>query len=84
MFNIASFLDKFKDLGLGERLLKEAIRTSIKEILNLDLENDSINIKNGEVIFKVSPVVKNTIYIKKNAILKKMVENGVGNINDIR
>ena len=83
MFNIVLYLDKFKNLGLGERLLKEAISTSLKEVLKFDLDTKNILIKNGEVTFKVSPAMKNAIYIKKEAILKRMEENGVENIGDI-
>jgi hypothetical protein len=84
MFNIASYLKKFENLGLGERLLKEAIRTSLKEVLGFDLETKNIILKNGEVTFKVSPAIKNAIFIKKAAILRRMEENGVENVNDIR
>jgi hypothetical protein len=84
MFNIASYLEKFKNIGLGERLLKEAIKTSVREVLNFELEEKNISVKNGEVVFKVTPAIKNAIYIKKQAILKKMEENGVKNIGEIR
>jgi len=84
MFNIALFLNKFKNLGLGERLLKEAIKTSVKEVLNFDLDVKNILLKNGEVTFKVSPAIKNTIFIKKALILKRMEENGVENVCEIR
>jgi hypothetical protein len=84
MFNISLFLEKFKNLGLAERLLKEAIRSSVKEVMKFDLDSKDILIKNGEVIFKVSPAMKNAIYIKKAAILKKMEENGVENVGEIR
>ena len=84
MFNIAQYLDKFKNLGLGERLLKEAVSCSVKDILGFNLDTKDITIKNGEVIFKVSPAMKNAIFIKKSAILKRMEENGVENVGDIR
>lgn len=84
MFNIAEYLKKFESLGVGERLLKEAIRSSVKEVLGFDLDTKDILIKNGEVVFRVSPAMKNTIFIKKSLILKKMVENGAENIGDIR
>ena len=84
MFNIAAYLKKFENLGLGERLLKEAIRTSVKEVLKFDLDTKNILVKNGEVTFKVSPALKNAIYMKKAAILKRMAENGVENVSEIR
>ena len=84
MFNIALYLKKFENLGLGERLLKEAIRTSVKEVVKFDLDLKNILVKNGEVTFKVSPAMKNAIYIKKKQILKRMEENGVENVGNIR
>ncbi len=84
MFNIAAYLKKFENLGLGERLLKEAIRTSVKEVLKFALDTKNISMKNGEVTFKVSPALKNAIYMKKAAILKRMAENGVENVSEIR
>jgi Cu/Ag efflux protein CusF len=84
MFNIALYLKKFENLGLGERLLKEAIRTSVKEVMKFDLDAKDISLKNGEVTFKVSPAMKNAIYMKKATILKRMEENGVENVGDIR
>jgi Cu/Ag efflux protein CusF len=84
MFNISLFLEKFKNLGLSEKLLKEAISCSVKEIIGFDLDPKNISLKNGEVIFKVSPAIKNTIYIKKEAILAKIKENNVENIGNIR
>jgi Cu/Ag efflux protein CusF len=84
MFNISLFLEKFKNLGLNEKLLKEAISCSVKEIIGFDLDPKKISLKNGEVIFKVSPAIKNTIYIKKEAILAKIKENNIENIGNIR
>jgi len=84
LFNITAYLKKFENLGLGERLLKEAIRTSVKEVMKFDLDAKDISTKNGEVTFKVSPAMKNAIYIKKTAILKRMEENGVENVGEIR
>ena len=84
MWNIALYLKKFENLGLGDRLLKEAIRTSVKEVMKFDLDTNDISLKNGEVTFKVSPAMKNAIYMKKAIILKRMEENGVENVGDIR
>ena len=84
MFNIAQYLEKFKNIGLGERLLKEAIKTSVKEVLGFDLDDKAISVRNGEAVFRVSPAMKNAIFIKKTQILKRMAENGVKNVEEIR
>jgi hypothetical protein len=84
MFNIADYLEKFKNIGFGEKQLKEAIKLSVKEILNIDLETKVISLKNGEVIFSVSPAIKNAIFIKKTAILNRLKEKHIENICDMR
>jgi hypothetical protein len=83
MFNIADFLGKFKNLGLNERLLKEVIKEVVKDVANLDLEVKNILVKGDEIIFKVSPAIKNVLYIKKQLILDKIKERGMKeNINN--
>jgi hypothetical protein len=84
MFNISLFLERFKNLGQGEKILKEIISSSVKEVVGFDLDTKSINLKNGEVIFKVSPALKNAIYIKKELILKKIKDKNIENINNLR
>lgn len=84
MFNIASYLEKFKNFGQGERLLKGAIISSVKEVLGLDLPTQSVSLKNGEVTFKVDPAVKNALFIKKEAILAKIKEKNSAIVNNIR
>jgi Cu/Ag efflux protein CusF len=84
MFNISLFLERFKNLGQGEKILKEVISSSVKEVVGFDLDTKSINLKNGEVIFKVSPALKNAIYIKKELILKKIKDKNIENINNLR
>jgi hypothetical protein len=74
MFNISQYLEKFKNIGQGERFLKEAVVSAIKEGLGISLETKVVSIKNGEVTLKVSPAVKNTIFIKKDLILEKIKE----------
>ena len=52
--------------------------------MKFDMDAKDISLKNGEATFKVSPAMKNAIYIKKAAILKRMEENGVENVGEIR
>jgi hypothetical protein len=84
MFNIASYLERFKNFGQGERLLKEAIISSVKEVLGLDLPVKCLCVKNGEVTFKVDPAIKNALFIKKEAILARIKEKNTAIINNIR
>lgn len=83
MFNIAQYLEKFKNLGGTERGLKEALVFAVKKVIGVEIEVKSIMLKNGEAIIKVSPLIKNAIFIKKSQILKVVEEKigrGVGEI----
>jgi hypothetical protein len=77
MFNISQYLEKFKNIGGTERNLKEALAGAVKTATGVEIEVKNIIIKNGEAIIKVSPLIKNAIYIKKEKILK-LVEEKIG------
>lgn len=84
MFNISQYLEKFKNIGQSERLLKEAVFIIIKEVVGVEVEAKNISVRNGEIIFKVSPAIKNAIYIKKELILNKINERSASLINNVR
>ncbi len=83
MFNISSFLNKFSnDINNSEIQRLEIIRV-IKEVSNIDINLDNIEIKDLVVYIKASPVVKNALFINKNKIIDKVAESGI-NIIDIK
>jgi len=85
MFNISSYLEKFKNIGQDKKLLKETICLTVKEITGVEIEIKNIIIKNGEIIFNVSPAIKNLLFIKKRLILFKIKQKGISeNINELR
>lgn len=84
MFNIASYLDKFKNIGQGEKLLKEAIIEAVREATGVEIEAKAINMRNGEAQLKVSPAIKSVIYIKKEAVLAKIKEKTEQRVLEIR
>ena len=84
MFNISSYLEKFKNFGQSERQQKENVVLAIKEIAGITLETNVVSIRNGEVNVKVSPGVRSAIYVKKVLILERIKEKGGKNIIDLR
>ena len=84
MFNVAQYLEKFKNLGQGERQIKEAVRLAIKEVVGVDVEVKNIIIKNGEATIKITPAIKNAIFIKKEQILKIISEKAGRGVGEIR
>jgi len=84
MFNIAQYLEKFKCIGESEQGLRRALALVISEVVGVSVDIKNIIIKNGEAIIKVSPLVKNSIYIKKEKILKELRKKIEGKIQEIR
>lgn len=70
MFNISSYLDKFKSIGMQDALLKEKTTILIKERFGITLAKKDIVYKNGVMILKVSPILKTEIFMKKQEFLK--------------
>ncbi len=83
MFNIKDYLDKFKDLGLSNKENKEIVLATVYSLLKLKLSSDSLEIKDGVIIFKVNSIIKNSIYIKKTILMKELKQKGV-NVYEIR
>lgn len=84
MFNIAQYLSKFKNFGGTERNLKEALVFAVNKVVGIEINVKNIILKDGEVIIKVSPAIKNSIFIKKDQILKE-VEAKIGRqVGEIR
>jgi hypothetical protein len=84
MFNIALYLEKFKNFGQSERQLKEILVLAIKNAVGVEIEAKSILIKNGEAVIKVSPIIKNAIFIKKEKILKEISDKITCGVGEIR
>ena len=83
MFNIADYLSKFKNIGQGEKALKQNIVSSILEITGINLSIDKIEVKNGEATLKVSPGIRTAVFIKREQILSKIKEKGGGVVSNL-
>ena len=84
MFNIAQYLEKFKNLGGTERELKEALSFAVKKVVGVEVETKNIILRDGEAIIKVSPAIKNAIFVKKEQVLKAVEEKIGRGIGEIR
>ena len=84
MFNISQYLEKFKNIGGAERFLKETLIFLINKEVGVEVRPENIILKNGEAIIKVSPAIKNAIFIKKEKIIKKIEEKIGRKVSEIR
>ncbi len=83
MFNISTYLSKFKTLGMGEIASKELVLEVLREIVKVSLTRKEIKIQNKIAYIQTNPLVKNQIYIKKAAILESLLKKGQ-ELKDIR
>lgn len=84
MFNIEKYLERFKKLGESEKESKEKIILILEQVLGIKFLADDLIIKDAVLIIKSGPVVKNTLFIKKEKILDKIKEGTSRRIIDIR
>ncbi len=69
MIEIKDVLKHFEHLLDKGEMRRGLIRDVFKEILNLDIKNEDIDIKNGVLFLNIKPIYKNEILIKKEKII---------------
>jgi len=72
MFNIDSFLNKFKNLTPPDGEIREKVSEIIKNEINIEIDKKYISIKNGSIYIKTKPIIKNEIFIKKKKLLEEL------------
>jgi hypothetical protein len=72
--HINSFLDKFKKILFSKEEIKKNINQAIFEIIDKEIEQENIKIKNNIIKIDGSPSLKNEIFIFKQKILSKINE----------
>lgn len=73
MKNIGDFLSKFKIIR-SPRQNREEIVKLIKEIANIEINEDEIKISNKIVFIQSHPAIKNAIFLKKDFLLNQIKE----------
>ena len=85
MYNISSFLEKFKHLGLKERLVREVVAKIVSEECAIPVGIELVQYKNAVVTLKLPLAAKSQVYIKKGQILKRCAAELPGtSVRDIR
>jgi len=80
MYNIASFLEKFKNVGLKERLAREAISKIVSEECGITVALDAVYYKNAIATLKIPLSLKSQVFVKKGRILKRCASELVGSV----
>ncbi len=72
MFNISSFLERYKNIGIKEFLAKEALIKVIKDTTGASLQPKDVVIKHGVVRITSSPAFKSMLFTKKVRIIEEV------------
>lgn len=87
MLKISELLGRFKNIGLGERLSKEALVEEINRVTGLNTVSiKDISIKNQTAFVKAGSALKSEITLYKRSILNRAKERVGTNfvVKDIR
>jgi hypothetical protein len=85
MFNVSSYLEKFRKMAPDGDVEKRAAERAITESIGMAVEKGALRISGGVLYVSVSGALKAEIYMNKSGILKKIQEIlGDNRIKDIR
>ena len=85
MFNISTYLEKFKKIEAPGDSVKCAAEKAIFESVGIKIEKKEMNVVDGVLFLFVPSIIKNEVYMSKRGILEKMrMILGEKSIKDIR
>ena len=64
MIEIKDLLSKWSHLLISEDVKKKSLLRVLKEVLDLDIDSNDLNIKNDVVYLNIKPIYRSQILIK--------------------
>lgn len=80
MLNISGFLDKFKKFDKDKSQQSENIANIIGSVTGIKIRKDNFSVKDGILVIKGSPVLKQELFLKKENLLSLLKAEGVFDI----
>ncbi|OHA83990.1 MAG: hypothetical protein A2937_00540 [Candidatus Yonathbacteria bacterium RIFCSPLOWO2_01_FULL_47_33b] len=85
MIPLEQLLVRFKNLTNTEKAKKELIGSGIQKIVGVTIPVSSISFSKNTIFFKVSPIIKTEIFLKKEEVLNTIrTVPGLSHITDIK
>lgn len=84
MFNIASYLEKFKSIGVSERKVKEVCKEACLALTGMSCDDSQIIYKEGIISLKVTGPLKSALFVKKEKLFASIQSKLTTPIRDIR
>ncbi|MFA5651742.1 MAG: hypothetical protein WC933_00030 [Candidatus Paceibacterota bacterium] len=83
MFDIAKYLEKFKVMSQSRGFLRNSVVEAIKEVCNIEIEPNKIEVKNYIARISERPIIKTEIFLKKVKILEILDKKTSGKVKEI-
>jgi hypothetical protein len=77
------YLKKFSNFLNNKQQSQKVVAAEIGRVLGIEIKKQKIEIKEGVVYIKESPIIKNTIFFNKKVILDNLQKGGL-KVTDIR
>ena len=84
MYNIAQFLNKFKNIGASDTAVRQAVIDLVKEQFSFTIELKNVKYKNSTLTLDIHPVAKNAIHTKKQHFLNEIKNRTRIEVKEIR
>lgn len=77
MLDISHFFEKFKKLKQNNDATRSLILTTIKDIVGVQINSSSIELKKDRIYIKTTPTIKSELFMKKDLIEERLSLSGV-------
>ena len=69
---ISSYLDRFRAINTPQKTIKEIVVGVIAKSSGVVLETSDVDVKNQRVFLKITPILKNEIFLNRDRILETL------------
>ena len=70
--HLSEYLKKYKDIQQPDKIIKETIISIVQKYIGPKLQKEHIKIKGSVIVIDTESHIKNTLFIKKELILKEL------------
>ncbi len=69
---VSGFLQRYTNLKAPERVVREAFITAVRDVLEIDIPEDQVHIRNKTVRLSTSSTIKSEIHLHQSDILERV------------
>lgn len=82
--HLSSFFRRFKTVTIPDESVRKAFSDIVREKTGIEISIEYITVRNGEILVKTNPAIKNELFIKKQEILEAVKEKTTKMMINIR